>query len=53
MGTERYREEITQLQQTAVRVRDEIDETSYNKYLYYTGRPNRVGVASVLIGFCG
>ena len=50
MGTDRFREEITQLREEEVRVRDEIDETSYDKYLYYTGQPNRVGVASVLLG---
>jgi hypothetical protein len=37
MGTDRFREEITQLREEEVRVRDEIDETSYDKYLYYTG----------------
>tara|TARA_B110000503_G_scaffold45937_1_gene75053 strand:- start:1566 stop:2390 length:825 start_codon:yes stop_codon:yes gene_type:complete len=50
MGTDRFREEITQLRGDEVRVRDEIDEASYDKYLYYTGRPNRVAVTSVLLG---
>lgn len=50
MGTDRFREEIIQLREQEVRVRDEIDEASYDKYLYYTGQPNRVGVASVLLG---
>jgi hypothetical protein len=50
MGTDRFREEIRQLRDEAVRVRDEIDEASYDKYLYYTGQPNRVAVGSVLLG---
>jgi hypothetical protein len=50
MGTDRYREEISQLREDEVRVRDEIDEASYDKYLYYTGQPNRVAVASVILG---
>jgi membrane-associated protease RseP (regulator of RpoE activity) len=50
IGTERFREEIAQWREEEVRVRDEIDEASYDKYLYYTGRPNRVAVASVLLG---
>lgn len=50
MGTDRFRKEITQLRGEEVRVRDEIDEASYDKYLYYTGRPNRVAVTSVLLG---
>jgi hypothetical protein len=49
MGTDRFREEITQWREEQVRVRDEIDEASYDKYLYYTGQPNRVAVASVLL----
>ena len=50
METDRIREEITQWREEQVRVRDEIDEASYDKYLYYTGQPNRVAVASVLLG---
>lgn len=50
MGTDRFREEMTQLRKAEVRVRDEVDEASYDKYLYYTGQANRVGVASVLMG---
>jgi len=50
MGTDRFREEITQWREEQVSVRDEIDEASYDKYLYYTGQPNRVAVASVLLG---
>ncbi len=50
MGTDRFREEMTQLRKAEVRVRDEIDETAYDKYLYYTGQANRVGVASVMMG---
>jgi len=50
MGTDRFREEMRQLRHEAVRVRDEVDEASYDKYLYYTGQPNRVAVGSVLLG---
>ena len=50
MGTDRFREEISQLRGDEVRVRDEVDEASYDKYLYYTGQPNRVAVTSVLLG---
>ncbi|MDA0272166.1 MAG: PDZ domain-containing protein [Proteobacteria bacterium] len=50
MGTDRFREEMRQLRNETVRVRDEIDEASYDKYLYYTGQPNRVAVGSVLLG---
>ena len=50
METDRFREEITQWREEQVSVRDEIDEASYDKYLYYTGQANRVAVASVLLG---
>jgi hypothetical protein len=50
IGTNRFREEIRKMRAEEIRIRDEIDATSYDKYLFYTGQPNRVAVASVIQG---
>lgn len=50
MGSDRYREELAKIRQSEVRIRDEIDDESYDKYLFYTGQSNRIAVSSVMLG---
>jgi len=50
IGSEQYREEMMALRDARVRVRDEISESTYDRYLYYSGQSNRVAVSSVMLG---
>ena len=50
IGTNKFREEIKKIRAEEISIRDEIDAASYDKYLFYTGRPNRIRVASVIQG---
>ena len=48
MGTERYREAQADLQQQREDFRAELSDEEYGRFLYATGRPNRVTVESVM-----
>lgn len=50
IGSAQYREEMFALREEQVRVRDEIDGSTYDRYLYYSGQSNRVAVSSVMLG---
>jgi hypothetical protein len=50
IGSDQYREEIRALREAEVEIKDEIDEDTYDKYLYYTGQPNRLAINSVMLG---
>jgi C-terminal processing protease CtpA/Prc len=50
LGTERYAEELNDLREQNIPLRDEIGEDYYDNYLFASGRTNRVRVASVMIG---
>jgi len=50
IGSQQYRDEMRALREQETQIRDEVDETSYDKYLYHTGQPNRVSVESVILG---
>lgn len=50
MGSDRYREELAKIRQSEIRIRDEISDESYDKYLFYTGQSNRIAVSSVMLG---
>lgn len=50
IGSQQYRDEMSALREQETHIRDEVDETSYDKYLYHTGQPNRVSVESVILG---
>ncbi|MFT7218437.1 MAG: hypothetical protein ACI8Z1_000046 [Candidatus Azotimanducaceae bacterium] len=50
IGTQQYRDEMRALREQETQIRDEVDETSYDKYLYHTGQTNRVSVESVILG---
>lgn len=45
-----YRNELRELNQNSISLRSELDETSYDKYLYHSGQNNRVEVSSVMAG---
>lgn len=45
-----YRDELRELNQNSISLRSELDETSYDKYLYHSGQNNRVEVSSVMAG---
>jgi membrane-associated protease RseP (regulator of RpoE activity) len=49
-GTDRYREEITQIQEDAIDMRKEIGEEVYDRYLFATGEDNRVAIDSIIPG---
>jgi hypothetical protein len=45
-----YRNELRELNQNSISLRSELDEASYDKYLYHSGQNNRVEVSSVMAG---
>lgn len=45
-----YRNELQELNQNSISLRSELDETSYDQYLYQSGQNNRVEVSSVMAG---
>lgn len=49
-GTERYAQELNDLREQNVPLRDEIGDDYYDSYLFASGQTNRVRVASVMIG---
>ena len=49
-GTDQFREELDQLEDSRVSIRDEIGDDAYDKYLINAGRDNRVTIESVING---
>jgi len=50
IGTERYVNELNELREQDISLRDEIGDEYYDNYLYTSGQSNRIRVASVMIG---
>jgi hypothetical protein len=50
LNTERYRQELAAMPNVAEELRREMDDDTYARYLYATGRPNQVRVRRVLEG---
>ncbi len=50
IGSQQYREEMMAARQDRVSVRDEIDESTYDRYLYFSGQSNRIAVSTVMLG---
>lgn len=50
IGSEQWREEMIAARQDRVRIRDELDSSTYDRYLYMSGQSNRVAVSSVMLG---
>ncbi|MEO0974217.1 MAG: PDZ domain-containing protein, partial [Pseudomonadota bacterium] len=50
MGTDRYRDELGQINASVEQLRSELGDTDYDRFLYATGRPNRVLVRTTLTG---
>lgn len=48
MGDQRYREEAQRLAAAQGNIRNEFGDDAYDRYLYASGRPNRVQIESVL-----
>jgi S1-C subfamily serine protease len=48
--SERYRQELRDIETQTPRLREQIGELAYDRYLFATGRPNRVRVAAVIEG---
>jgi len=48
LDSPRFHDELAQLQQQRISIRDEIGDDSYDRYLAALGEPNRVRVAEVL-----
>jgi hypothetical protein len=48
INTRRFRREASNLRNSQDSMRAELSDTDYDKFLFATGQPNRVGVASVL-----
>jgi hypothetical protein len=53
LGNDQYREAMAELNSARVPLRDEIGVDAYDRYLYETGRDNRVSVDSVIAGSAG
>jgi len=49
-NSERLRDELRNLNDTAVDIRDELTDAEYDRYLYNSGQPNRVVVQSIIGG---
>jgi membrane-associated protease RseP (regulator of RpoE activity) len=50
LGTRRYNDELNNLLQQNVSLRDEIGDDAYDSYLFASGQSNRVKIASVMMG---
>lgn len=50
MGSERYRTELAQINEGVEQLRTELGDNDYDRFLYATGRPNRVLVRTTLTG---
>lgn len=50
IGTAQYREELQALRENEFDLKQEINDAAYDRYLYYTGRSNRVAIDSVILG---
>lgn len=50
MGTQRYREELQRIDGRVDQLRQELGDEDYDRFLYATGRPNRVVVRNTLTG---
>ncbi len=50
IGTDRYTDELNELREQDISLRDEIGDDYYDSYLYASGQSNRVRVASVMLG---
>jgi hypothetical protein len=53
LGTDRYREELSRINEQQVSLRDEVGAEAYDRYLYETGEDNRILVDSVIPGSAG
>ena len=49
-GSDRYRDELGQIEEDAVDMRKEIGEDFYDRYLFATGEDNRVAIDSIIPG---
>lgn len=50
MGTVRYSNEVTKLEETRLEVRNNLGDVGYDAYLYATDQPNRVVISETLQG---
>jgi hypothetical protein len=50
LGTERYRDEMQRVEASFERLRSDLGDDDFDRYLYATGRPNRVVVRDTLTG---
>ncbi len=53
LGTERYRDELRQLRDGDVALREAIDARAYDRWLYLSGEDNRIGIDRVIPGSAG
>lgn len=53
LNTDRYRQELSRINEQNVSLRDEIGINAYDAYLFDTGQNNRVAVESVIPGSAG
>ena len=50
IDTDRYQQEMRELLSDQTSIREEVGDQYYDRYLYLTGRANRIGVASIMEG---
>ena len=50
LGTDRYREELAQIQEDVVDLRQELGDEAYDRYLYAAGEDNRVQIDAIIPG---
>ncbi len=50
LRTPQYRDELRSLMSADVSIREEVGDEYYDRYLYLSGQPNRIGVRSVITG---
>ncbi|MEM7366796.1 MAG: PDZ domain-containing protein [Pseudomonadota bacterium] len=50
IGNAQFRDELRELRQQEVAIKDEVDADTYDRYLYHTGQTNRIAIESVMLG---
>jgi len=53
LGSDRFVEEMREINERAIDLRSQVGDTAYDRFLYETGQSNRVAVTSVLAGSQG
>lgn len=48
--SDQFADRLAELEDSRVNLRDELGDTAYDRFLYESGRPNRIAIASIISG---